>query len=85
MDYNKTEDAILKSDLSEEIKMKKNEVSDTFRSYVQKSKRDKVKSYKMLNRFAKKHQILFVGSSLMELFPINEMQQSLESGLIIYN
>ena len=85
MHYNKAEYAILKKQLSEVIEMEKNEVSDTFRSYIQKRKKDKVKSYKMLNRFAKKHQILFVGSSLMELFPINEMQQSLEIGLTIYN
>lgn len=63
----------------------KNAVKDTFRSYIQKRKKDKVKAYKILNRFAKKNQILFVGSSLMEFFPINEMQQSLGSKLIIYN
>lgn len=54
-------------------------------NYIQKRKRDKLKSYKMLNQYVKKGQILFVGSSLMEWFPINEMQQNLSKDYIIYN
>lgn len=47
----------------------------------------KLKEYSMLNRHAKKGQILFVGSSLMEGFPIYEMQLTLGLGLdrVIYN
>ncbi|WP_308635782.1 GDSL-type esterase/lipase family protein [Paenibacillus silvisoli] len=47
----------------------------------------KLNEYRMLNRHAKKGQILFVGSSLMEGFPIYEMQLTLELGLdrVIYN
>lgn len=54
-------------------------------NYIQKRKRDKLKNYKMLNQYVKKGQILFVGSSLMEWFPINEMQQTLNKDYIIYN
>ncbi|HEX9025841.1 MAG TPA: GDSL-type esterase/lipase family protein, partial [Clostridium sp.] len=48
-------------------------------------KEDKLRKYKRLNQFVKKQQILFVGSSLMEWFPINEMQQTLDERYIIYN
>jgi lysophospholipase L1-like esterase len=59
----------------EEIKMTQEEVQNS----------EKVKNYKLLNKYAKKGKIVFVGSSLMELFPINEMQQTLEKHSIIYN
>lgn len=44
-----------------------------------------MKNYEILNKYVKKGQILFVGSSLMEWFPIDEMQQTLEKDYIIYN
>jgi Lysophospholipase L1 and related esterases len=69
--------------------LKKTEIKDIidkeFFDYMQHQKKNKLKSYKMLNGFVKKGQILFVGSSLMEWFPINEMQQALEKDYIIYN
>lgn len=46
---------------------------------------EKVKKYKILNKYVQKGQILFVGSSLMEFFPINELQQNLDKKYIIYN
>lgn len=45
----------------------------------------KVREYKIRNQYVKKGQTLFVGSSLMENFPINELQQILEKSYIIYN
>lgn len=54
-------------------------------NYIQKHKKNKLKNYKMLNKYVKKGQILFVGSSLMEFFPIDEMKQTLEKNCIIYN
>ena len=48
-------------------------------------KKLKVERYKRLNRFANEGQILFVGSSLMEQFPIDEMQRGLGLSLEIYN
>jgi len=47
--------------------------------------KNRIKTFKFLNQNIKKGQILFVGSSLMELFPINEMQQTESIGHIIYN
>ncbi|KUP25537.1 GDSL-type esterase/lipase family protein [Paenibacillus sp. DMB5] len=44
-----------------------------------------VKRYSMRNKYIKKGQILFVGSSLMEQFPIEEMQAVLNLERIIYN
>lgn len=44
-----------------------------------------VKKYRMRNKYIKKGQILFVGSSLMEHFPIEEMQAVLSLDRFIYN
>ncbi len=44
-----------------------------------------VERYRRLNRSARKGQILFVGSSLMEHFPINEILMSRGIDLCIYN
>jgi lysophospholipase L1-like esterase len=41
--------------------------------------------YAKENQTAKKGQILFVGSSLMEIFPIDKIQQSLGLDKVIYN
>jgi lysophospholipase L1-like esterase len=53
--------------------------------YAQQQKIEKMKKYKILNQYVKKGQILFVGSSLMDFFPINEMQQTLDESYTIYN
>ena len=42
-------------------------------------------SYAQQNQTAKKGQIVFVGSSLMEIFPIEKMQQGLGMDKLIYN
>jgi len=41
--------------------------------------------YAVENQIAKKGQILFVGSSLMEIFPIDKLQKNLGLDKIIYN
>jgi lysophospholipase L1-like esterase len=56
-----------------------------FFGYMDSQKKNRLKSYKFLNQSAKKGQILFVGSSLMEHFPINELQQTLDKNYVIYN
>lgn len=48
-------------------------------------KKLKLYHYKLLNRLAKKGQTVLVGSSLMEFFPIHELQQSLGQRYCIYN
>ena len=45
----------------------------------------KVKMHSMLNKMAKKGQIVFAGSSLAENFPICEMLQNLDKRYIVYN
>ena len=54
-------------------------------SRIKKEQKNKVKSYQHLNRSARKNQILFTGSSLMEQFPINEIIMSDGVDRIIYN
>jgi lysophospholipase L1-like esterase len=62
------------------------ELIDTFFfGFMDSQKKNRLISYKQLNQGAKKGQILFVGSSLMEQFPINELQQTLDENYIIYN
>ena len=48
-------------------------------------KLEKVERFRRLNKFARPHQILFVGSSLMEQFPINELLMDRQLPYIIYN
>ena len=45
----------------------------------------KVEKYRVLNTMVKEGQILFTGSSLMEQFPINELQMDFGIKEIIYN
>lgn len=52
---------------------------------LRQEKAGKVRNYKSRNKYAIKGQILFAGSSLMEGFPINEFQQTLDRQYIIYN
>lgn len=52
---------------------------------MEKEKKEKITKYKHLNQFVKKGETLMVGSSLMDNFPINELQQSLGIKQIIYN
>ena len=56
-----------------------------FSDFMKRDKAEKLRKYKVINQYAKKGQILFVGSSLMEFFPINELQQTLKKQYIIYN
>ncbi len=55
------------------------------RDMLIKSIYEKKTKYRMLNKYAVKGQIVFTGSTLMEAFPIDEMQQSLGLDKRIYN
>ena len=46
---------------------------------------DKLERYRVLNQDVKKGQILFVGSSLMEQFPINELLMTAGINKVVYN
>mgnify|MGYP003227654826 CR=1 FL=1 len=52
---------------------------------MRRDQRIKVRRISELNQGMKKHQILFTGSSLMELFPIEELRVSLDIEPVIYN
>lgn len=45
----------------------------------------KVENYREQNKLAKEGQVVFVGSSLMEMFPINKLLEEKEDKTIIYN
>lgn len=49
------------------------------------TKQDKLERFKRLNRYVRPGQVLFVGSSLMEQFPIHELAQGLGLPCMIYN
>lgn len=60
-------------------------INEIMNNNMKREKEDKVKKYKILNKYAKKGQTVCVGSSLMEFFPVNELQQTLEKQTVIYN
>jgi lysophospholipase L1-like esterase len=69
--------------------MQRQDFKEAMQALMQKNHEDQKQStlqkYRMLNQYAKKGQTLFVGSSLMEFFPIHEMQISLGLDHCIYN
>jgi lysophospholipase L1-like esterase len=74
------------SKLSEnEQQQMKAELRDMFVSRAQKEKQEKVNRYRRLNTMVQPHQILFVGSSLMEQFPIYELLLDEQLPYTIYN
>ena len=58
--------------------------ADTIRR-TKKEQTEKAKNFKFLNQTAKKRQILFTGSSLMEQFPITEIARNHGIDQLIYN
>jgi len=62
-----------------------NDVQKMMQALNENQKKGKVKQYQVLNQYVRKGSILFVGSSLMEGFPINELQQLLDEQHFIYN
>lgn len=55
------------------------------RSHLQREKAGKLERMRHLNRFVRKGQIVFAGSSLMEQFPINEFLLDYDLPYVIYN
>lgn len=58
---------------------------DPMVQYFDEERKQKLERYRRLNKFVKKGQILFVGSSLMEQFPIYEFIQDYDIDKVIYN
>lgn len=56
-----------------------------FQQYMQQQKHGRLEYYRQMNKCARKGQVLFCGSSLMEQFPITELQLSDQFPLRLYN
>ncbi|WP_405115461.1 GDSL-type esterase/lipase family protein [Paenibacillus sp. FSL K6-1217] len=65
--------------------MTQEELDEMMEMQWQREKDEKVKKYSILNTYARKGQTVLAGSSLMEYFPVNELQQTLEKQTVIYN
>ncbi len=50
---------------------------DAFKEFLKNEQMGKIERFRYLNESAKKGQILFTGSSLMEQFPIHELLMDL--------
>lgn len=61
------------------------ELMDLLREQMKREQQDRLARYRVLNQGAKKGEILFTGSSLMEQFPINELLMTNGMNQIIYN
>ncbi len=70
--------------MSNELEIQKI-VSQAFMAMNKEDQRKLVRNYKALNAVAKKGQIVFTGSSLMQQFPIQELALSLDLPLKVYN
>lgn len=69
---------------TQELKMTP-EIGMVLRAKSQHEQQDKVRRFKRLNKLVRKGEVLFVGSSLMEQFPIAEFQQDYDLPCVIYN
>lgn len=58
---------------------------DVIQEFMKMEQKQKIDKYRILNQTAKKGEILFTGSSLMEHFPINELLMNEGMNQIIYN
>ena len=53
--------------------------------HMKQEHRTKARNFDILNKAAKKGQILFTGSSLMEQFPVVEMTMDMGLDYLVYN
>ncbi len=58
---------------------------DVIQGFMKNEQQQKIDKYRILNQAAKKGEILFTGSSLMEHFPINELLMNEGMNQVIYN
>lgn len=65
--------------------MNEQEMQKFFEEMSKRDKADKVERYRRLNKFVRPGQVLFVGSSLMEQFPVNELLMDLQLPYTVYN
>jgi lysophospholipase L1-like esterase len=55
------------------------------RPLIEQEKIEKLNHYRLLNKYARKRQIVFAGSSLAEQFPVNELLNGYDRRYIVYN
>lgn len=60
-------------------------MGEFMQTYLKMEQNEKLDKFRILNKYVKKGQILFTGSSLMEQFPINEFLMAENTDRIIYN
>ena len=60
-------------------------IGQVMKSSSEREKQDKIERFRRLNRYVRPGQILFVGSSLMEQFPIHELMLDRQLAYTIYN
>lgn len=65
--------------------MDQNEMMNAWKRYAVREQMEKLERYRVLNQEVRKGKILFVGSSLMEMFPINELLMTAGIDRVIYN
>ena len=65
--------------------MNKEQMEEQEMLRVQRGQQERIEKLHILNRYAEKGQILFVGSSLMEQFPVNEILMTKGLFYKIYN
>jgi len=58
---------------------------DFFQEFMRRQQEQLRAKYHIMNEYAKKGEVLLVGSSLMEHFPLNELAQSMGMTTIMYN
>lgn len=68
-----------------EEKNGQNNMKNILQEYAIRDQMDKLERYRVLNQDVKKGETLFVGSSLMEQFPINELLMTAGINKVIYN
>lgn len=68
----------------EETNVQEN-IMTILQEYAVRDQMDKLERYRVLNQDVKKGKILFVGSSLMEQFPINELLMTAGIDKVVYN
>lgn len=60
-------------------------ITEILHEHAVRDQMDKIERYRILNQDVKKGQILFVGSSLMEQFPIHELLMTAGINKVVYN
>lgn len=79
----------MKDQKKKELKMDEQKVNEAAGKAVEQmqtmQKNERIEKIKVLNNYARKGQILFTGSSLMEQFPIDELLMSNKLPFTVYN